>query len=209
MPQVFWVNSHEPGRLLEQVIAQFKRVYPVVPIIPTGPACEENGWRPTPAEIREFLSAAKELGLDGAHFWLWDYAGTNQGSDLWRTVSGYSWAGDEIDTNDLVSRFFQALNRSDIDAIIQLYESDGVLITRQRTLRGSFELRDYYTNLMDGDFAGGRFTVDKRESRDNTELVTWSGSSSSPAQMQIHGQDTIGLREGRIQYHTSLYEITP
>jgi hypothetical protein len=209
MPQVFWANHHQPGRLLEQTIAQFKRVYPVVPIVPTGPACQENGWRPSPAEVQEFMAAAKDLGLDGVHFWNWDYAGGSQGSDLWQAVSRFDWSEQESTEDDPVSALFQALNRADVDGILKLYAPDGVLVTRQKTLRGPLELRDYYTNLLNAQFSRGQFIVEKHESRGDAEHVTWSGSTSSPAQRISGAQDTIGLRDGHIQYHTSLYQITP
>jgi hypothetical protein len=208
MPQVFWSGGHDPAQQLKQTLQQFKHIYPVVPVIPTGAAYEDTGWRPSQAEIREFMSAAKQLGLDGVNFWNWDYAGSPQGNDLWQAISAFDWLGLGKVEDDPVSALFQALNRSDVETIVKLYEPEGVLVTNRHTLKGPYELRNYYTNLLDAVLPKGQFAVEKRESRDNIEHVTWSGSTSSLARKISGGQDTIGLRDGRIQYHTSLYQVS-
>lgn len=208
MPQVFWTGGHNPAHLLEQTVLQFKHIYPIVPIIPTGAACEDAGWRPSPGEVREFLSAARQLGLDGVNFWNWDYAGSAQGGDLWQAIGAFDWSGQAGVENDPVSTLFEALNRSDVETIVKLYEPDGVLVTRHDTLKGPHQLRDYYTNLLAAVFPRGQFTVEKRESRGNVEHILWTGSTPSPARKISDGQDTIGLHDGRIRYHTSLYQVT-
>jgi hypothetical protein len=206
MPQILWVNSHNPTQQLEQSISQFQRIYPVVPIVPTGAAYEDGGWRPSSAELVEFMTAARQCGLDGFNLWNWDYAGSPQGGELWQAVRDFDWAGRGA-PKDPVEELFQALNRSDIDAILRLYEPDGVLITSSSTLRGAHELRAYYTNLLLNVIPHGQFSVESRASRENVEQVTWNGSTRSPARAISGAQDTIALREGRIQYHTSLYQV--
>jgi len=207
MPQVFWSGAHNPAQLLEETLRQFRAIYPVVPVVPTGAAYEDSGWRPSPGEVREFIAAARQMGLEGVNFWNWDYAGSAQGADLWQSISSFDWSGQGISENDPVSALFDALNRSDVEKIVRLYEPEGVLVTNQQTLRGTHELRAYYTNFLGEVFPKGQFLIDKRESRDGIEQITWSGSTPSPAKKINRGQDTIGLREGRIQYHTSLYQM--
>ena len=206
MPQVFWTGGHDPAGLLRQTVEQFKHIYPVAPIIPTGAAYQDGGWRPSPAEIQTFLSAARQMALDGVNFWNWDYAGSTQGADLWEAIGGFDWTGGGAPI-DPVSGLFDALNRSDVEAIVKLYEPDGVLVTHQHTLKGSHALRDYYTNFLQT-FPRGHFEVEQRESIDNVEHVSWRGSTSAPARMISGGRDTIGVRDGRIQYHTSLYQVS-
>jgi hypothetical protein len=207
MPQVFWTGGHDPAHLLQQTVEQFKHIYPITPVIPTGAAYEEAGWRPSPEEIRAFLSAARQMALDGVNFWNWDYAGGAQGGDLWQAVGAFDWAGHSDGVIDPVSRLFDALNRSDVEAIVRLYEPDGVLVTRQNTLKGLHALRDYYTNFLQT-FPQGRFEVENRQSQNNIEHVSWHGATSAPTRTISGGQDTIGVRDGRIQYHTSLYQVS-
>ena len=207
MPQVFWVKSHNPAGQLADTIAQFKQVYPIVPIIPTGPAYAEADWRPSASEIREFMAAARQNGLDGVNFWNWDYAGSPQGADLWQAISGFVWSEQGASRVDPVQALFDALNRSDVEAILKLYEPEGILVTSTATLRGPHELRVYYTNLLGDVLPRGHFTVDSRASEDNVEHVTWSGSAASPAYSIRSAEDTIGIRQGFIQFHTSLYRV--
>lgn len=207
MPQVFWTGGQDPARLLQQTIEQFKHIYPVVPLVPTGPTYEAGSWRPTVAQIHGFLAAARQMALDGVNFWNWDYAGGPHGGDLWQAIAGFDWSGQDGVTSDPVSRLFDALNRSDVEAIVRLYEPEGVLVTKQHTLKGTHALRDYYTNFLRA-FPQGRFEVEKRESANNVEHVTWRGLAAAQSHTIRDGQDTIGVRDGRIQYHTSLYQVS-
>lgn len=206
MPQIFWVESHNPAQLLNQTIQQFRHIYPIVPLAPTGPAYQDTRWRPLPGEVTEFMAAAKQKVLESVNFWNWDYAGSPQGSDLWQAIGAFDWSG-EGSLNDPVAALFLALNRADVDAIVRLYEPDGVLVTSSSTLTGAHALRGYYTNLLQTLLPRGQFAVSHRENRDNVELVTWSGSAEASAHRINSAQDTIGLRDGRIQYHTSLYQF--
>ncbi len=70
MPQVYWVEATNAGAQLKTCIEQFKS-YPIRPIIPTGAAYLERGWKPTPGQVQEFIDTAKELGLTGYNFWEW------------------------------------------------------------------------------------------------------------------------------------------
>jgi len=206
MPQVFWSGSHDPAGLLRQTVEQFKHIYPVTPVIPTGAAYQDGGWRPAAGEIGSFLAAARQMALDGVNFWNWDYAGRAQGGDLWQAISGFDWTNGSAAV-DPVSGLFDALNRADVEAIVKLYEPDGVLVTQQHTLKGPHAPRDYYTNFLAG-FSHGHFEVEKRDSADNVEHVSWRGSAAASMRTINGGQDTIGVRNGRIRYHTSLYRVS-
>jgi hypothetical protein len=87
MPRVYWVESNYPDERLELSIAQFSEIEPRLPIVPTGAAYEEFGWRPHPAEITLFTEEANRLGLASVNFWSWDYAGSPQGADLWNAIA--------------------------------------------------------------------------------------------------------------------------
>ena len=65
-PQVYWVQADNPAEQMDYSIAGFQNVYPVRPIIPTGAAYEEFGWRPTAAQVNEFLTHAREIGIPAA-----------------------------------------------------------------------------------------------------------------------------------------------
>lgn len=94
MPQVYWVKNNNPAVQLRKSIAEFKALKVWRPIIPTGCAYPEGSWKPTPAQIVEFLDECKAQGLQGANFWEWYYAEKTI-PELWPALSGYQWEDPE------------------------------------------------------------------------------------------------------------------
>ena len=207
MPQVYWVRASNPEQQLDRTIAQFQQIYPVLPIIPTGPAYEEFGWRPQPAEITRFLQHAREIGLQAANFWSWDYAGSEEGNDLWQAIAGYEWPITRPPV-DLVDRLITAMNQRDIDTIAALYHPGAVHITSQHTISGREALRAYYTRLLNSELPGATFAVKTQVNEGNIRHIRWSASLASNGKAVDNGYDTIALRQGRIQYHSSIYHIS-
>jgi hypothetical protein len=206
MPQVFWSDYADPIDLLDQSLEQFRHVYPVVPVIPTAAAFMEGTWRPSPDELRQIVSRAGERGLPGINFWNWDYAGSPQGSDLWNVIANVTWPG-AAQPQDTIEALFQALNQGDVEAIVRLYEPDATLVTPSRTVQGQHELRAYYVDLLSSLAPHGQFAIQNRVDEPSAGHVTWAVVSQTPSGLK-NGQDTIGLRQGKIQYHSSLYQLT-
>lgn len=97
MPQVYWMLSHNAGDQMQLCYEQFLNAkYPQKPIFPTGAAFSEQSWRPTVAEIREFMDRAKSLGLAGCNFWLYKQA-RHRFPEYWQLISEYDWPVDQID----------------------------------------------------------------------------------------------------------------
>lgn len=70
MPQVYWMQAHNPAAQLANCVSEFKALSGR-PIIPTGAAFHEAGWQATAEEIYSFWNAVKTLGLTGGNFWEW------------------------------------------------------------------------------------------------------------------------------------------
>jgi hypothetical protein len=76
MPQVYWLQAHNAAQQTETCFQKFQAMGKL-PIIPAGPAWKENGWRPTPQEIRDFEAvaakhgAAAEAALPTVSYWDW------------------------------------------------------------------------------------------------------------------------------------------
>jgi len=90
MPQVYWMEAHNPGAQLRECIRDFSSSkYPQVPIFPTGAAFRERGWQPTFADVVEFMDTVVDLGLPGCNFWEWgntrEYA-----PELWEAIAAYN-----------------------------------------------------------------------------------------------------------------------
>ncbi len=206
MPQVYWVQATNPAQQLDRSVAQFQNVYPVRPIVPTGAAYAEYGWRPTAAQVREFLAHAREIGLSAANFWSWDYAGSSAGRDLWDAIAAFDWPV-STPTLDIVDRLVNALNRQDVDALISLYQPNAILVTSRETLQGHLEIRQYYLNLLAAQLPQARFVLETRVIDGNIRHIKWDAVGAANGKSVNDGQDTIGLRQGLIQYHSSVYRI--
>jgi hypothetical protein len=206
MPQVYWVQADNPAQQLDRCIQQFRDIYPVLPIIPTGAAYEEYGWRPKPSELQQFLRHVRERGLPAVNFWSWDYAGSTEGRDLWNVIAEYDWPV-ERSQPDVVDILADALNRKDIETILALYQPNAVLVTPHHTLQGHKALRTYYTDLLTKELSGAAFMVETRINEGHIRHIRWDALSASNGMSVRDGQDTIALRQGLIQYHSSIYQI--
>ncbi|HML40363.1 MAG TPA: SH3 domain-containing protein [Bellilinea sp.] len=84
-PQMYWVEAHNPADQLARCLKEYRARWPGKKIAPVGAAYQENGWRATPGEIKEFAEAVQKEGLSGYSFWEWSNA-IRYG--LWDTVAG-------------------------------------------------------------------------------------------------------------------------
>ncbi len=206
MPQVYWLQADNPAQQLDRCLAQFQQVYPVRPIVPTGAAYEEYGWRPKPSHIQEFLQHALDIGIPAVNFWSWDYAGSPSGSDLWDVIARFDWPV-SVPTHDLVDTLVDALNRADIDALVALYQPNAVIVTSRQTIQGLSAIRQYYTDLLINQLPGATFVVETRVAEGSMRSIKWDAVAATNGKAVNDGQDTLGLRLGLIQYHSSVYQI--
>jgi ketosteroid isomerase-like protein len=205
MPQVYWLKATNPAEQLDRSLAEFETIYPALPIIPTGAAYAEYSWRARPAEIKEFLQRAQERDLSAANFWSWDYAGSAEGADLWRAIATYDWPVGKP-KQDLVNSLFDALNRHDVGDLVALYHPNAVHVTPRHNIGGRTAIRKYYRRLFNTDLPGARFQVETRVSEGYIRHVRWDATASNGKSVS-DGYDTIALRDGLIQYHSSIYRI--
>jgi hypothetical protein len=178
-----------------------------VPVVPTAAAYQDAGWRPSPSELDEIVAHARQSGLTAINFWNWDYAGSASGGDLWNVIAAakVTLTSPRPVSAEPVKDLFDALNQSDLDAILGLYQPDGALITATSVFVGINQIAAYYTNLLTNLLPGGNFAIASKASEQDVWHVAWNGTSVSATRTIRGAQDTISLKEGRIQTHTSLY----
>jgi hypothetical protein len=77
-PQVYWMGATNPGEQLVRCLEEFRTLVKVQkPIFPTGAAFKNSirvgdryvSWKPSPAEVVEFMETAVALGFSGFNFW--------------------------------------------------------------------------------------------------------------------------------------------
>ncbi len=85
MPQVYWMGAHNPTAQLARCVSEYRDRWPEIPIVPTGAAFQEGGWKASEEEIIAFAQAVKDQGLSAYNYWEWANA-VRYG--LWETVAG-------------------------------------------------------------------------------------------------------------------------
>jgi len=203
MPQVYWIESDNPGEQLIRSLREFESIQPFRPIIPTGSAFLQGDWQPTPSELFEFLDTAKQLNMSAANFWEWGHT-KKYLPELWDVIADYDW---EIGpSQDIVERYFEALNAHNVDRLLELYNSDAVHVTSSRTIQGTQMIKEWYSNFFQNTLPNAKFFLGNENNIGATRQFTWTATSTS-GNIE-NGSDSIGLIGNRITYHYMSYKIT-
>lgn len=206
MPQVYWEQAHNPQYQLQQSVKELTALKPSLPVVPTGPAYANAGWKPTAAELTLFLQEAAALKLTAANFFSWEYATQSAHIALWNAVANFKW-GQAPAPADMVDRLVAAWNSNDIPTILALYQSNAAQVTAARTIVGSTAITAWYQDLLTNLLPSGQFTVTGRSGDGNSRHFTWTATST--AGKVLDGNDTLGLRDNLIQYHYAYFNISP
>ena len=204
MPQVYWVQSNNPGAQLLKSMREYQNISPWRPYFPTGAAYGEHGWRATPEQVTAFLSAVRDYDLPGANFWEWYYSKQNQGA-LWKPVQDFYWPAEGLGKSDVSIRYLDALNEGDPAKVAALYKQNGVHVTAKRTLQKPNEISNWYTDLLTNKLPNARFEVTGSSIKDNIRTITWTAESSLGR--VLDGKDSIAVKDEKIAYHYSYYSL--
>jgi hypothetical protein len=203
MPQVYWVEAHNPGEQLIRSVREFEALTPYRPIIPTGSAYKQGDWAPTVADINEFLQTAQNLNLSAANFWEWGHTRLYLPS-LWDAVADYDW--DAGPQGEIVDLYFAALNAHNPSQVAALYKDNAVLVTVQRTIQGKTAIQAWFQDLFDSVLPGAVFSLVEYNGNQTSRYFTWTATSS--AGNVTNGSDTFGLLGGKIVYHYTYFSVT-
>ncbi len=204
MPQVYWVEAHNPGEQLTRSLREFQAIAPFRPLIPTGSAYKQGSWQPTVAEIVEFLRTAQNLNMSAANFWEWGHTRLYLPA-LWDAVAAYSWQGTPGQP-DLLQQYFAALNAHDLNQVMALYDPNAVHVDAASAIQGSAAIRAWYSKFFSQVLPNATFTLGENSSTASSRYFSWS--AQSPAGSVTSGADTLGLVAGKILYHYTQYSIT-
>jgi hypothetical protein len=203
MPQVYWVGAHNPDSQLAKCVNEFQGISPFRPIIPTGSAYASGSWQPNEADVNTFLRAAKQIGATGANFWSWDYC-SRYFPNLWVEIGRFDWNSNNS-TQDIVALYMQALNAQDAASVSELFNEDGVHITTEKSVQGKAEIKDWYKSFFSNTFPNGTYSMVGYSSSGYSRRLTWEATSASKT--ITDGRDTFGIRDGKIAYHYSYYDL--
>jgi hypothetical protein len=210
MPQVYFEHSNNPEEQLDRSVAQYRDLRPSRPVIPTAPTYGLETWRPTAGEIRRLLNRARQIGLQAANAWSWDFARSPKYIDLWDAVADFNFGSDENgeeggESRDIVDRLVSRLNRGEVSRILELYKENAAHVTGARTIVGWDAIGQWYEALFKELLPGGDYELTGRNDDGGTRHFTWKAKSQGGA--VTNGSDTLGLRDGLIQYHYTYFTI--
>jgi hypothetical protein len=207
LPQMYWIDE-TPADCFSRSLAQHKALPSARPVVPTGAAYGETYgtlyFRAEAAEITAFLDTVRSAGLAGANFWSWDWT-EQYGPDLWQAIAAYEWPAPEDDLPDAAERFWEALTAGELETIAALYHDNAVYVSAGRMVQGPEAIREMIAELLER-LPQAAFEMEELRVDGNVRFLRWH--ASSPAGTVEEGLETIGVRAGRIQYHSSTYHIT-
>jgi hypothetical protein len=204
MPQVYWMQNHNPGDQLIRSVREFQALTPYRPIVPTGAAFTERGWSPTVDDVIEFLQTTQSLNLTGANFWEW--ANCRQYlPKVWDAIQNYPWTTVPV-PKDITQQYIDALNTHDPIKVEALYNPTAVYVTARRTYQSAAALRAWLDDFFHNVLPNATFSLTSFNGSGSSRHFTWTAKSS--AGNVSNGSDTFGLVNGRIAYHFSTYTVT-
>lgn len=206
MPQVYWQGSHNPDAQIVKTVREFQGLTPFRPIIPTGAAYSQDGWAPTTDDETLFLQTCKTIGLAGANFWSWDYA-RNKLPALWDEIGAFPWptgpAGKSVP-----ELYIEALNENDVVKLATLYSPNAVHVNFKRTVVGNASILTWYHTFLTQTFPQAAFKLTGASGTGNSVHFTWEGASGVGGKKIMNGNDTFGIRDGKITYHYTFFSIS-
>jgi len=210
MPQVYWMDSHNPGAQLERTINEFDspsiQYHP--PIQPVGAAFTEYGWTPTIGEVYEFMDTAWEFNLKGVSFWEWHHCRevVKPELEMWEAITNYEWGSGNPQLKDITEIYIDTLNSHDVQKIIKLYDDRAVHVTAKKTIFGKDQITRWYEKYINELLPNALFVGTGHSGNGNTRHFTWSAQSDFVNVSD--GNDTFGLYKGKVIYHYSYFNIS-
>lgn len=204
MPQVYFVQAHNPEGQLDRTVEQYSELNPSLPIIPTGPAYRHGSWIATGEEITRFMRRAKDLGQSAVNFWGFDFVLKSDMVEIWESIKSFDWPADPPKA-DIVERLVGRMNQHDPALIEALYQHNAAHVTGARTVVGVDRVRDWYSVLFNQLLPNASFEITGTSGNGNSRHFTWTATSDQGDVRD--GNDTLGLRDGTIQYHYTYFTI--
>ena len=87
-PQVYPEGAHNPAQQLERSVREL-RALKDIPVVPTGAAYEEHGWKPTVQDLDAFDAKAHALGLPGLSWW--SLQAIENHPDFYEAIRRHDW----------------------------------------------------------------------------------------------------------------------
>ncbi len=204
MPQVYFEQSHNPEQQLKRCVEQYMALKPARPIVPTLPSYANKGWAPTADEVTRFLHTARDLGLSATNAWSWDFARRPKYIDLWNAMADFDWPAN-APAADMPERLVGRMNDHDPILVSGLYADRAAHVTGERTIVGREPVQQWYQSLFTNILPNAHFEITGKSGEGRTRHFMWRATSERGD--ILDGNDTLGLIDGRIQYHYTYFTV--
>lgn len=205
MPQVYWMQAHNPDTQLRKSVREFQTMNPSRPVFPTGSAFGAGGWAPTTGDMKRFMLTAQEMKLPGCNFWSWDYSRGGSLPGIWPVIADFPWAGGAT-PKDGTEVYVEALNSHDPHKMAALYDPKAIHVSATRTVQGKNPILIWYHLLFTEILPNATFELTGFSGTGTSRHMTWTAKSSLGE--VLNGNDTFGLLGKKIGYHYTFFTVT-
>lgn len=205
MPQVYFEGAHNPEEQLQMSFDQYAALQPSRPVIPTAPTYSIGGWKPTVDDITRFARKALELRMTGMNAWSWDYAARPSQEDMWKAVADFDWSL-KPPADAIPDRLIAYLNSQDVGFVPDIYLANAAHVTGARTAIGLEAIQAWYMQLFGQLLPRATFQLTGKHVAGRTAHFTWNATSDRGR--VLDGNDTLSLKDGKIQYHYTYFTLT-
>jgi ketosteroid isomerase-like protein len=114
-----------------------------------------------------------------------------------------------MSTRSVVEHHIEALGKGDLDAVMEDYTEQSVLVTTQGAVSGLDNLRGGFQGAIDGLFKPGahQFNLDELVVEGEVAVIVWT--LTSEAVDVPFGTDTFIVRDDKIVVQTAAIQIQP
>jgi hypothetical protein len=125
-------------------------------------------------------------------------------TEVWNAIAAFDWPP-EAPRADVVDQLIGRLNQGISTHIAGLYHENAAHVTGARTVVGIDGIVEWYDVLTKHLLPNAEFQITGKSGSGNSRHFTWTATSDQGE--VLDGNDTIGLRDGRIQYHYTYFTI--
>ncbi len=114
-----------------------------------------------------------------------------------------------MDTQAVLDHHLAAFRAGDVDAVMEDYVEESVMVTPEGEIRGLAALRETFSAFFATEFKPGTydFTLDRLKVEGDIAYIVWH--ASSPTANYPVGSDTFLIREGKILVQTIVVHSDP
>lgn len=107
-------------------------------------------------------------------------------------------------TDTLLARYLEAFRARDLDAMMQAYDDDSILVIPTGTLQGKEEIGDYYEALFaEFEKPGAAFDLLEKTVVENLAHIAWRGETAD--RIYEYTAETLAVEAGKIRYQITAF----